>query len=101
MASLQTIRRITVYSAQELEKTLLGQFHAMGAKGYTLSECRGVGEHATIEDPFARSTHVRIELLVQPAVADKIIDYLSKLHAQRKPVAACVESVQVADPEHF
>jgi hypothetical protein len=101
MQPLQTIRRITVYSASGLESTLIKQFLAMGAKGYTIVECRGLGEHATIDDPLARATHVRIELLVQPAAADKIVEYLSKLHAQHKPVAACVESVQVTDPEHF
>jgi hypothetical protein len=101
MVSLQTIRRITVYATQGLEKPLITQFLAMGAKGYTITETRGMGEHATLDDPLAKSTHVRIELLLQPAVADQIIEYLSKLHAQHKPVAACVESVQVADPEHF
>jgi hypothetical protein len=101
MAQLQTIRRITVYATQDLEEALLAECRAMGAKGYTLVEARGAGEHAVFDDPFAKSTHVRIELLVQPAVADAIIDYLAKLHGQNRPVTACVESVQVADPEHF
>jgi hypothetical protein len=101
MAQLHTIRRITVYATQDLEEALLEQFRAMGAKGYTLVEARGVGQHAVFDDPFARSTHVRIELLLQPTVADSISDYLAKLHGQNRAVAACVESVQVADPERF
>jgi len=101
MVPLHPIRRITVYATEGLEKMLIQQFLAMGAKGYTIAECRGMGEHATLDDPLARSSHVRIELLLQEAVADKIIEFLAKLHAQHKPVAACVESVMVADPEHF
>ena len=101
MAVLETIRRITVYAGAELESNLLSRVKALGAKGYTLTECRGLGEHATLDDPLARSTHIRIELLVQPAVADAIMEYLSQLHVQHRPVAACVESVQVTDPKHF
>jgi nitrogen regulatory protein P-II 2 len=101
MVQLETIRRITIYAGSELEASLLTRFKALGAKGYTITESRGLGEHGTLDDPMARSTHVRIELLVQPAVADTIMDYLGQLHAQHRPVAACVESVQVSDPKHF
>jgi hypothetical protein len=101
MITLQPIRRITVYAAQELKTNLLSQFHAMGSKGYTLVEASGVGSHPTAEDPFATSSHVRIELLVRPAVADRIMEYLHSLHSNRQPVTACVEEVKVADPEHF
>jgi hypothetical protein len=101
MAEMQTIRRITVYADQALEKPLLSHFLSLGSKGYTLTEARGLGEHHTIEDPFSRSTHIRIELLVQVAVADKIMEYLSQPGFARQPVAACVEPVQVLNPEHF
>ena len=36
-----------------------------------------------------------------PALSDKIIEYLHNLHKQNQPVTACVEDVMVADPEHF
>lgn len=101
MSSLQTIRRITVYATKGLEKTLIERFLAMGAKGYTITEARGMGEHATLDDPLATSSHVRIELLLQPETAEKIMEYVAQLHTQHRPVAACVESVQVSDPEHF
>lgn len=101
MAPLQTIRRITVYATQGLEDPLLTQFLALGAKGYTVTDSRGKGEHATLDDPLAKSSHVRIELLIQPTTADKLIEYLGKLRTQHRPVAFCVEDVLVTDPEHF
>jgi hypothetical protein len=102
MGELQTIRRVTVYADGTIEATLLDRFQALGSKGYTVVECRGKGEHGgTVDDPFAASKRVRIELLVQPPVADAIMAYLGSDAVQRRSVAACVETVQVGKDERF
>ena len=79
MIELKTISRVTVYADGALEATLLKQFLQMGSTGYTVTVCRGKGEHDTVDDPFASVTRVRIELLVQPEVAEEI------LHLRRRP----------------
>jgi hypothetical protein len=101
MTELFPIRRITVYAAQALEKPLIEQFLKLGSKGYTVTEARGEGAHRSLEDPFAKSTHVRIELLVREEVADKIMHYIAGLNKQNRAVVACVESVSVVAPDHF
>ena len=101
MVNLQPIRRVTIYAAQGLEQSLIAQFRSLGVKGYTVVEARGVGSHPTADDPFARSSHVRIELLVNSALSDKNMEYLHNLHKQNQPITACLEDVMVADPEHF
>lgn len=53
---------------------LLNEFRSMGSNGSTVVTCRGKGEHDTVVDPFAAVTQVRIKLLVQPEVAEKILD---------------------------
>jgi hypothetical protein len=101
MSQLQTIRRVTVYAEATLEEPLLARFTELGSKGYTVVTCHGKGEHALVNDPFTAITQVRIELLVQPAVAEKILEYLTAGHFQSRAVAACVETVQVAASERF
>jgi hypothetical protein len=101
MPPLATIRRVTVYADQALQDALIENFRQLGAKGHTVTETRGVGQHPVIEDVFAASTHVRIELLVQPVVADGIMEYLAQPAFKGQPVVACVESVEVSNPEHF
>ncbi len=100
MSQLQTIRRVTVYADAALEETLLAKFTALGSNGYTVVDCRGKGEHSVVTTTFSEVSHVRIELLVQPAVAEKILDYLAGHHRGRA-VAACVESVEVPAYERF
>jgi hypothetical protein len=101
MVPLHPIRRVTVYASAGLEETLLARFRALGARGYTLVEARGVGTHPTAEDPFAKSSHVRIELMVNHELGDRIMEFLQGLHTHRQPVTACIEDVEVADPEHY
>jgi len=101
MSELQTIRRVTVYADGALEQTLLEQFLALGSNGYTVVECRGKGEHQTVDDPFSSSKQVRIELLVQPAVGERILNYLRTPEFKSYAVAACMEVVQVAPGERF
>jgi hypothetical protein len=101
MSELQTIRRITVYADASLEQFLIEQFLKLGAKGYSVIECRGKGKHEIIEDPYTGISRVRIETLVQPAVAEKIMHYLARDEFKRRAVAACVESVEAPGAEHF
>ena len=101
MSTLKTIRRVTVYAAQNHETSLIQHFRSLGAKGYTITEARGVGEHAHLDDPFAHSTHTRIELLVPPEVAERIMNYLSSSTVKHLSIVACVENVEVIESEHF
>ena len=73
----------------------------MGSTGYTVSVCRGKGEHDTVDDPFANVTRVRIELLVQPELAEKIIQLVDSPQFKSHPLAACLETVQVAASERY
>ncbi len=101
MSELQTIRRVTVYADAHLEADLTQQFLKLGAKGYTVTACRGKGKHDSVEDLFAPTGRVRIEILVQPLVGDRIMEYMSGNQFKRLAVAACMESVQVAMDDHF
>jgi hypothetical protein len=101
MIELKTISRVTVYADGALEAVLLKQFLQMGATGYTISPCRGKGEHDTVDDPFATVARVRIELLVQPAVAEKILKLVDSPHYKSHPLAACMDTVQVVAGERY
>jgi nitrogen regulatory protein PII len=95
MSNLTTVRRITVVTHNRLEETLVSQFAKFGAKGYTAMDCRGQGEHELLQDVFAGATRVRIEVIVQPDVAEKILAYLEDPQFQHQPIMASVESLEV------
>lgn len=101
MTSLVSIRRVTVVADAVLEKTLLESFTSLGAQGYTIVDCRGKGHHTVIPDPYTGQELIRIELLVQPKVADAIFDYLHREVFENYACAACIETVEVGPSDRF
>ena len=99
MSNLVSVRRVTVVAEAGLEKMLLDQFIRLGAKGYTCASCRGRGEHEIYEDPLHGAGRVRIETIVQPKVADDIMNYLKAAPFAARAVMACVETVDVFPEE--
>ena len=102
MNKLVDIRRVTVVADVVLERMLLEEFTKLGAKGYTCMDCHGKGRHRVVEgvDPFTAAL-VRIEMLVQPDAAQKIIDYLRREMFTNYACTACVETVEVASNHKF
>lgn len=95
MSELVTVRRITVVTHNRLEEMLVNQFAQLGAKGFTAMDCRGRGEHELLQDAFAGATRVRIEVIVQPDVADKILEYLETPQFAHQPIMASIETLEV------
>jgi hypothetical protein len=100
---LKTISRVTVFAEGVLEQTILQLCLKLGAHGYTVLDCRGgKGEHALVEKLFdSTPERVRIELLVEPDVAEKIMTLLASDQFIRRPVLACLETVQVMEGVHY
>lgn len=101
MGNLVSISRVTVIADARLEDTLVKQITRLGAKGYTCSDCRGRGEHEIVQDLFTGASRVRLETIVQPAVAEAIMKYLHQPQFQNQALCACVDTVQVGAAEQF
>ena len=101
MTQLVTVRRVTVIADQALEKRLLKEFWKLGIKGYSRMECQGQGKHELVEDVFSGVSRVRIEMIVQPAVGQAILDYLARPEFENYAVTTCLESVQVSAKDEF
>lgn len=65
------------------------------------SEGKGRGDHGTVEDLWAHSSHIRIELPAQPRIADKVVDFLASPAMKSQSIALASEDVNVFNPEHF
>jgi len=101
MANLVTVSRVTVIVDGKLEEQLVKRFCKLGAKGYTIIECRGRGEHEIIDDILSGATRVRIETIVQPSVAAEIMKYLHEPQFINDALTVCVETVQVDPGDRF
>lgn len=96
---LTRVRRITVIAASAVSEHLAEQFVALGASGYTISECHGEGRADVIQEGPTRKRRVRIEVLVAWENADSLIDYLRTEVMPTFDVTACGETVEMIRPD--
>lgn len=99
--ALKALRRLTVVADAELQDRLVGDFVRLGASGYTLIPCLGAGRRLLSSGAEPNSSQVRIEVVVTRPVSDDLLDYLRRDILKEHHVTACVETVDVVNPDQF
>ncbi|MBM3971687.1 MAG: SulP family inorganic anion transporter [Planctomycetes bacterium] len=99
--ALKALRRLTVVADAELQDRLVNDFVRLGASGYTLIPCLGAGRRLLASGGEPNSSLVRIEVVVTRPVSDSLLDYLRHDILKEHHVTACVETVDVVNPDHF
>lgn len=99
--TLMAMRRLTIVAAAELQDRLVSDFVRMGASGYTLMPCIGVGRRSLSSGGQPNSSQVRIEVVVTRPVSDALLAYLRRDILPAHHVTACVETVEVVNPNQF
>eukprot|EP00456_Euglypha_rotunda_P030244 TRINITY_DN235_c2_g1_i2.p1 TRINITY_DN235_c2_g1~~TRINITY_DN235_c2_g1_i2.p1 ORF type:complete len:652 (-),score=147.11 TRINITY_DN235_c2_g1_i2:4937-6892(-) len=99
--SLVAMRRLTIVADVELQGRLVGEFVRMGASGFTLMPCQGAGRRLLSSGGELNGSQVRIEVVVTRPVSDALLDYLRRDILGEHRVTACLETVDVVNPDHF
>lgn len=94
------ITLITIVAEGVLRDRLLRELLRLGARGYTVSEVHGHGQSG-ISEQFWTGAQVRIEVLVAPAVADRIMAHLHEHYFDTYSVIAYLAEVRVARAEKY
>jgi nitrogen regulatory protein P-II 2 len=89
------LKMVVIVAEPVLETRLVSELRALGASGYTIIEGRGEGSrHAHATD--LPGANIRIEAIVTPAVADKIMEFVSAHYFANFSFIAYVIDVAVA-----
>ncbi len=89
---------VIIISIEGKEKDIILRGMELGAKGYTVVDCRG-GSIRT--PPEERKSMVRIEAIVSPSVGSRILCYLADEILDEFPVAISTENVEVIQGDYF
>lgn len=101
MAALTTLNRVTIIAESIIETKLITNCLKLGAKGWSAVDVRGGGADGNIKAQLDAGAKSRIEFIVQPAVAEKIINYLANDILPSFAIVVTVENVQVMRPQIF
>jgi nitrogen regulatory protein PII len=100
MTETAKVTLVTVVSVFEIEERLVKDLRALGVHGYTMGKVDGFGLHGRRMAGLVDAPNMRLEMLVTPALAQRILDRIvSKYEGQ--PVMAYIHEVHAVPHEHF
>lgn len=92
---------LTVITEQALERHLIRCVMEAGARGYTITEARGLGERGLRSADFETGGNIRLEVICEDAVARQIAGRLHRDYFHDFAMVLYLEDVEVLRPEKF
>jgi hypothetical protein len=94
-------RLLTIVTEAVLERELVAEFEALGVRGYTITDARGRGGRGTRKSDWAQEGNVRIEIVCEPAVADRVAARLRERYYDHYAMILFMQDVSVLRPDKF
>jgi nitrogen regulatory protein P-II 2 len=88
------LRRVTIIAEALLEARLVRELRGLGARGYTVTEARGQGSRGIRASDW-EGRNVKLETIVSPDVADRILAHVADRYFAHHAVIVSVERVEV------
>ena len=92
---------LTIITESSLEHRLVGDIQALGARGYTISDCRGKGTQGTRDAEWDYDSNIRVEVICSRDTADAIAAHLHKTYYEDFAMVIFSDDVAVLRPEKF
>jgi nitrogen regulatory protein P-II 2 len=90
----QTMKHISIVAEAIIAERLVADVLRLGASGYTQTAAEGRGSRGVRASEW-EGRNAKIETIVQPAVADKILTHLATHYLKNFAVIAYVNDVEV------
>lgn len=71
-------KAVTIITESIIEKKLIRELKLLGISGYTIEDVRGEGKKGVRGSDWDQTSSVRIQIVCDKILADKIINYLNK-----------------------
>ena len=98
----QTLRKlVTVITEASLERDLVREIEAQGARGYTITDARGRGEQGTRGSAWGHSGNIRVEVICDTPLAERLLLRLREKYYAHYAIVLFVQDVEVLRPDKF
>jgi hypothetical protein len=94
-------RLLTVVTEAVLERELVTELELLGVRGYTITDARGKGSRGQRQSDWAQDGNIRIEIVCEPALADRIAARLRERYYDHYAMILFLQDVSVLRPDKF
>jgi nitrogen regulatory protein PII len=92
---------LTIVTESVVEQTLLRELERIGAKGYTVSDARGMGSRGTRDAAWQEVANIRIEIVCARPQAEEILLHLQTKYFKDYAMVSFMQEVEVLRAEKF
>jgi nitrogen regulatory protein P-II 2 len=100
MTELRRLRLVTVIAERVLRNRLVEEIRALGARGFTMTEATGEGSRGVRASEW-EGANIRLEIIVAPEVAERIVDHISATYFEWHAVIVYVQDVDVVRGDKY
>jgi nitrogen regulatory protein PII len=94
------VKLITVIAGEELLDGVEENLRKFAASGFTISRAEGRGHHGLRKRDFFSLANVRVEVLLRPAEAARLLEHLARVYHGRQLIVFS-HDVEAVPKEHF
>jgi nitrogen regulatory protein P-II 2 len=100
MTGMLRLKLVTIVAERVLRHRLVDEVRALGARGFTLTEATGEGSRGVRASEW-EGANIRLETIVPPAVAERIVEHVSATYFTWHAVIVYVQDVDVVRGEKY
>lgn len=100
MSELLPLKLVTIVAERILRSRLVNEVRELGARGFTITEVTGEGSRGVRASEWEGS-NVKLEMIVSPDVAVRIVDHVSATYFAWHAVIVYVQDVNVVRGEKY
>ena len=88
------LKKVTIIAEAVLEQEILRALRTLGATGWSVAQVRGEGSRGVRASEW-EGENVMVDALVEPQVADRILEHVARAYFEHYAVVAYLTDVQV------
>jgi hypothetical protein len=92
---------VTIVTEASLEHPMIADLERLGARGWTVTDARGKGTEGQREPGIDTIGNIRIEVVCDPPVADRIAEHVSTTYFEGYATVLYLSDVRVIRGEKF
>ena len=96
-----TRKLLTIITEAALESVLVKDLERLGARGYTITDARGMGSRGTRDAAWGDSSNIRVEVVCDEPNAEAIAAHLHSSYFANYAMILFVSDVAVLRPLKF
>jgi nitrogen regulatory protein PII len=95
-----SLKLVTIVAERLFREQVTEELRKLGAKGFTVTDAEGKGSRGIHASEW-EGRNVRIETVVAPEVADRIVEHVAERYFEHYAVIVWVQSVEVVRGEKY